>query len=136
MIDANIDVLHVGQVVSIKKLMVETDVIGFSKISEDFNPVHLDKEYAENSRYKAQIVHGLMAASLFSGLFGTKMPGQGCVYKSQNLKFKRAIYIGDEVEAKVEITAVDKEKKIVTFKTVCLVRNKVAIDGEAEIFLP
>lgn len=136
MIEANIDDLNVGQVESIKKLMTKTDVIDFSEISEDFNPVHLDQEYAEKSRYKGQIIHGLMAASLFSGLFGTKLPGKGCVYKSQNLKFKRAIYIGDEVEAKVEITAIDKKKKTVTFKTVCVVRNKVAIDGEAEIFLP
>ena len=136
MIEANIDDLNVGQVESIKKLMTKTDVIDFSEISEDFNPVHLDQEYAEKSRYKGQIIHGLMAASLFSGLFGTKLPGKGCVYKSQNLKFKRAIYIGDEVEAKVEITAIDKKKKTVTFKTVCVVRNKVAIEGEAEIVLP
>ena len=86
MIEANIDDLNVGQVESIKKLMTKTDVIDFSEISEDFNPVHLDQEYAEKSRYKGQIIHGLMAASLFSGLFGTKLPGKGCVYKSQNLK--------------------------------------------------
>lgn len=136
MIEANINDLQIGQTASIKKLMLESDVIGFANISEDFNPVHLVKEYAERSRYKGQIIHGLMAASLFSGLFGTKLPGIGCVYKSQNLKFKRAIYVGDEVEVKVEIILLDKKAKIVGFKTVVLVDGKVMIDGCAEIFIP
>jgi 3-hydroxybutyryl-CoA dehydratase len=77
-----------------------------------------------------------MAASLFSGLFGTKLPGIGCVYKSQNLKFKRAIHIGDEVEACIEVVSVNKEKKVFGFRTTCLVNRKVMIDGDAEIFIP
>ena len=136
MIKADIEKIHVGEKTSIRKLMIEADVISFSQTSEDFNPVHLDKDYAENSRYKGQIVHGLMAASLFSGLFGTKLPGIGCVYKSQNLKFKRAIHIGDEVEACIEVVSVNKEKKVVGFRTTCLVNRKVMIDGDAEIFIP
>lgn len=135
-IEANIEKIQIGETASTLQLMTEADVVSFSKTSKDFNPVHLDREYAENSRYKGQIVHGLMAASLFSGLFGTQLPGIGCVYKSQNLKFRRAIYIGDEVEACVEVTSVDKEKKIVGFRTKCLVNNKVMIDGDAEIFIP
>jgi 3-hydroxybutyryl-CoA dehydratase len=135
-IKADIEKIHVGEKTSIRKLMIEADVISFSQTSEDFNPVHLDKDYAENSRYKGQIVHGLMAASLFSGLFGTKLPGIGCVYKSQNLKFKRAIHIGDEVEACIEVVSVNKEKKVVGFRTTCLVNRKVMIDGDAEIFIP
>lgn len=133
---ADIENIKVGESAIIKKLMVESDVIGFSKTSEDFNPVHLDKEYAEKSRYKGQIVHGLMAASLFSGLFGTKLPGMGCVYKSQNIRFKRAIYIGDEVEAKVEVLSVSVKDKLVMFKTTCTVAGKIMIDGEAELFIP
>jgi 3-hydroxybutyryl-CoA dehydratase len=136
MIDANIETLTIGQIAVIKKLMTEADVIGFASISEDFNPIHLDRGYAEKSRYKAQIIHGMMAASLFSGLFGTTLPGRGCVYKSQNLNFRRAIYVGDEVEAKIEITAVDKETRTVAFRTICITRGKLAIEGTAEIFLP
>lgn len=53
-----------------------------------------------------------MASSLFSGLFGTQLPGPGCVYKSQNIRFKRPIYVGDEVTAKVEVVSIDNLKKI------------------------
>ena len=111
-------------------------VTAFAGISEDFNPVHLDAEYASKSRYKAQIIHGLMACSLFSGLFGTELPGEGCVDKSQNIRFKRPIYVGDEVTARVEVFNVDISKKVISFTTRCLVNGKVMIDGESEIFVP
>ena len=77
-----------------------------------------------------------MASSLFSGLFGTQVPGEGCVYKSQNIRFKRPVYVGDEVTAKIEVVNVDINKKVISFTTRCLVNGKVMIDGESEIFVP
>jgi 3-hydroxybutyryl-CoA dehydratase len=132
----NIEDLKLGDFAVIEKKMLLEDVIKFSTISLDLNPIHLDKDYAEQSRYKGQIVHGLLASSLFSGLFGTKLPGEGCVIKSQILNFKRPIYIGNLVVAKVEIFKIDKKKKIVVFQTTCMVNNKIVIEGETEIFIP
>jgi 3-hydroxybutyryl-CoA dehydratase len=131
-----IEEINVGDSAEITKRMSLEMVTAFAGISEDFNPVHLDAEYASKSRYKAQIIHGLMASSLFSGLFGTELPGEGCVYKSQNIRFKRPIYVGDEVTARVEVVNVDISKKVISFTTRCLVNGKVMIDGESEIFVP
>lgn len=136
MIKSNLNDISIGDCAEIEKKMTVDMVMSFASISEDFNPVHIDKKYATNSRYKKQIIHGLMATSLFSGLFGTKLPGIGCVYKSQNIRFKRPIYIGDVVKAKVEVTDVNEEKKVVTFSTRCFVNKKLMIDGESEIFVP
>ena len=136
MIKLNLSEIKCGDFAEIEKEMTLNMVQSFAGISEDFNPVHLDKEYASKSRYKRQIIHGLMATSLFSGLFGTRLPGEGCVYKSQNIRFKRPIYIGDVVTARVEVTSVDVEKKLIEFTTRCYVKGKVMIDGEAEIFVP
>lgn len=136
MIKLDLADVSVGDFAEIEKKMTLDMVKSFASISEDFNPVHLNKEYAANSRYKKQIIHGLMATSLFSGLFGTKLPGEGCVYKSQNIRFKRAIYIGDVVMARVEVTQVNIERKVITFITRCFVNGKVMIDGESEIFVP
>ena len=132
----NINEIKCGDSVEIEKEMTFEMVKIFSQISEDYNPVHLDKEYALKSRYKKQIIHGMMATSLFSGLFGTKLPGEGCVYKSQNIKFKRPIYIGDIVKAIVEVKNISIESKTVGFSTRCLVKDKVMIDGESVIFIP
>lgn len=131
-----IEEIKVGDSAEITKCMSFDMVKAFAEISEDFNPVHLDPGYASKSRYKAQIIHGLMASSLFSGLFGTELPGEGCVYKSQNIRFKRPIYVGDQLTAKVEVVNVDINKKIISFTTRCFVNNKVMIDGESEIFVP
>lgn len=128
--------IKIGDFAEISKAMTLKMVKSFANISKDFNPVHLDNEYAIRSRYKGQIIHGLMAASLFSGLFGTKLPGEGCVYKSQTVRFKRAIYVDDIVTARVEVVLVDIKKKIIKFKTLCYVSNRIVIDGEAEIFIP
>ena len=136
MIKLDLTDVSVGDFAEIEKKMTLDMVKSFVSISEDFSPIHLDEEYAANSRYKRQIIHGLMAASLFSGLFGTKLPGEGCVYKSQNLRFKRAIYIGDVVKAKVEVTHVSIKKKVITFTTRCFVHKKIMIDGESEVFVP
>jgi acyl dehydratase len=76
-----IEEIKVGSSAEITKIMSLEMVKSFAGISEDFNPVHLDADYASKSRYKAQIIHGLMATSLFSGLFGTKLPGEGCVVR-------------------------------------------------------
>jgi len=78
----------------------------------------------------------LMSASYFSALFGTKIPGEGCVYVSQSLQFKRPVYLGDTVTATVVVKAVDLKKRRVFFRTMCKVKNKIVIDGEAELFVP
>jgi 3-hydroxybutyryl-CoA dehydratase len=128
--------IKIGDFAEISETMTLKMVKSFANISKDFNPVHLDSEYAIQSRYRGQIIHGLMAASLFSGLFGTKLPGEGCVYKSQTVRFKRAIYLDDIVTARVEVVLIDIKKKIIKFKTSCYVSNKIVIDGQAEIFIP
>ncbi|MDX4028612.1 MaoC family dehydratase [Aliarcobacter skirrowii] len=128
--------IEIGMNVSYSQTITDADVKAFSGISGDRNPVHLDEQYAENSRYKKRIAHGLMTASYFSALFGTKIPGEGCVYVSQSLNFKRPVYIGDTVVATVEVISVDLAKKRVFFRTTCKVKNKVVTDGEAELFVP
>ena len=104
--------------------------------SGDNNPVHMSNEYAKKSRFKKRIAHGLLSAGFFSALFGTRLPGAGCVYVSQNLEFKRPVYLGDRVTATITVTKVDKKNKRVYFRTFCMVKNKIVIDGQATLFIP
>lgn len=127
--------IEIGMTVSYSQTITDADIKAFAGISGDRNPVHLDEKYAEDSRYKKRIAHGLMTASYFSALFGTKIPGEGCVYVAQSLQFKRPVYLGDTVTAIVEVTSVDLTKKEF-FRTTCKVKNKVVTDGEAELFVP
>ncbi|MGX9080441.1 MaoC family dehydratase, partial [Klebsiella pneumoniae] len=92
---------------SYSQTITDADVKAFAGVSGDHNPVHLSEEYAKDSRFKDRIAHGLLTASFFSAIFGTKLPGEGCVYAGQNLQFKRPVYLGDTVVAKVTVAAVD-----------------------------
>lgn len=125
-----------GLEVSYSQTITDADVKAFAGISGDRNPVHMDDEYAQNSRFKKRIAHGMLSSSYFSALFGTKIPGEGCVYVSQSLHFKRAVYLGDTVVATVTVIKVDLDKRRVFFKTTCKVKNKIVIDGEAELYVP
>lgn len=128
--------IEIGMKASYSQTVTDSDIKNFAGMSGDRNPVHLNEEFAEQSRYKKRIAHGLMTASYFSALFGTKIPGEGCVYVSQTLQFKRPVYIGDTVTATIEVIKVDLEKNRVFFRTVCTVKNKIVTDGEAEIYVP
>lgn len=133
---AKIENIEVGMNASYSQTITDADIKSFAGVSGDHNPVHVSDEYASESRFGKRIAHGLISASFFSALFGTKLPGPGCVYASQSLQFKRPVYIGDTVVAKVTVTSIDAKKKIVVFDTVCTVRGKVVIQGVAEIFIP
>lgn len=131
-----IDEIRIGMKASYTQTITDADIKAFAGISGDRNPAHLDEEYAKNSRYKRRISHGLLCASFFSAIFGTKLPGEGCVYASQTLNFKRPIYLNDTVTAEVEVISVDIHSKKILFKTLIKVKNRTVIEGEAEIFIP
>ena len=128
--------IKVGMNASYSQTISDADVKSFAGFSGDNNPVHMSDDYASESRFGKRIAHGLLSASFFSALFGTRIPGAGCVYVFQSLSFKRPVYIGDTVTATVTVKSVDAIKKRVFFETVCKVKNKIVISGEAEIFMP
>lgn len=130
------DEITLGMHVSYSKRITDTDIVDFAKMSGDKNPLHLDSAYAKKSRFKKRIAHGLISASYFSALFGTKIPGPGCLYVSQLLRFKRPVYIDDTVIATVIVRKIDKQKRRIFFDTTCQVNGKLVIDGEAEIYVP
>ncbi|MNH23457.1 MaoC family dehydratase [Pseudomonas putida] len=131
-----IEKISVGMTVSYSQTISDSDIKAFAGISGDHNPVHVDAEYAANSRFGKRIAHGLMSAGFFSALFGTRLPGPGCVYVSQSLNFKRPVYIDDTVVAQVTVTEVNLKSNKVSFETTCKVKNKVVITGSAEIYIP
>ena len=128
--------LEVGMTAIHSKTVTEADVVLFAGISGDINPVHLDNDYAKDTMFKGRIAHGMLTASFISTVLGTKLPGPGCIYISQNLKFKAPVRIGDTVKARVTVTAVDQERGRITVATVCHVGETQVIDGEAQLLVP
>ena len=130
-----LDDLSVGMSGVYAKTVTDADIVMFAGISGDTNPVHLDELFADQTRFKGRIAHGMLSASFISTVLGTRLPGPGCVYCSQTLKFRAPVKAGDTVTARVTIRDIDQDKKRVTFSTVCSVADTVVIDGEATLLV-
>lgn len=128
--------LQVGMSASVSRTVSEADILMFAGVSGDTNPVHLDEEFAASTMFGSRIAHGMLSAGLISAVFGTRLPGPGCIYLSQNLKFKAPVKIGDTVVATVTVKELKHEKRRAVFSTTCTVRGAPVLDGEAELLIP
>ena len=102
--------LKVGMSAAYTKTVTDADLVLFAGVSGDINPMHVDQEYARKTMFQGRIAHGMLTASFISAVLGTKLPGPGCIYVSQNLKFKAPVRPGDTVRAKVTVKAIDLER--------------------------
>lgn len=128
--------LKEGMTAIFGKTISEADIYTFAGVSGDTNPVHLNEEYAKSTMFKSRIAHGMIGAAFISAVLGTKMPGPGCVYVSQTLKFRAPVRIGDTLMARVTIKRLIADKKFAECETVCTVGDKKVIEGEALVMVP
>ena len=128
--------LNVGMTSVYSRTVGLSDIAAFAEVSGDTNPVHLDKEYARQSIFGERIAQGMLSAAFISKVLGTQLPGLGCIYIEQNLRFKAPVKVGDQVDAEVEVTELDSQKNRVRLRTVCRVGDTVVIDGEAKVLIP
>jgi 3-hydroxybutyryl-CoA dehydratase len=108
---------RIGQQASFTKTVSAADVSTFAELIGDFNPVHVDAEYARKSRFGRQIAHGMFTGGLISAVLGNRLPGPGSIYLSQQIEFLAPVYIGDTITVVAEITSWRSDKRIVTLKT-------------------
>ncbi|HET8727132.1 MAG TPA: MaoC family dehydratase [Alphaproteobacteria bacterium] len=128
--------LAVGMSAVFTKTLTETDVVLFSGITGDTNPVHLNQEFAETTFFKGRVAHGMLSASFISTVLGTKLPGPGAVYVSQSLRFRAPVRVGQTVMARCTVTEIVLERRRAVLSTQCLVGDTVVVDGEAVVIVP
>jgi 3-hydroxybutyryl-CoA dehydratase len=128
--------LKIGMQATVSRTITDTDLRNFSGVSGDTNPMHLNEEYAKTTMFGGTIVHGMLTASLISAVIGTKLPGPGCIYMSQTLKFLAPVRVGDTVYATCTVKELFPEKHRVLLDTVCMVKDVKVIEGEALIKVP
>ena len=128
--------LEIGQEASMSRVVTEADIVAYAALSGDYNPVHLDREYAAKTIFKERIAHGILSAGYISALFGMKLPGPGAIYISQSLNFKGPVKIDDRVESLVRLIELIPDKRRAKFECVCSVGGKPVLTGEAVLMLP
>jgi 3-hydroxybutyryl-CoA dehydratase len=110
---------EIGECATISKEITEEDIDLFARITGDYNPVHIDSDFANRTRFKGRIAHGMLTAGLISAVLGTKLPGPGSIYLGQTLKFLRPVRIGDQITTEVCVTAWNLAKRILQLNTRC-----------------
>ena len=130
-----IEDLSLGMSETLSKTVTQSDIVGFADITGDTNPVHLEDDFAAGTMFKERIAHGMLSAGFISAVLGTRLPGPGCIYLSQSLRFRAPVMIGDQVTASVTLVEMDAERRRITLETVCKVGDKVVVDGEAKLMV-
>ncbi|WP_432695447.1 MaoC family dehydratase [Marinobacterium sp. YM272] len=123
--------LEVGMSASFAKTISESDVYLFAGISGDNNPMHVNEEYAKQTPFGGRIVHGMFSAALISTVAGTRLPGPGCIYVDQQIKFKAPVHIGDTAQATLTVTEINERRARVICRTDVHVGDKLVATGEA-----
>lgn len=130
-----IEDLKEGMSASYAKTITEVDVILFAGVSGDGNPVHINEEFASQTMFKGRIAHGMLSGALISCVLGTRLPGPGCIYVDQQLRFKAPVRIGDTVTATSTVKEIDPERRRVKLATVCTVKGKPVVEGIATMMV-
>jgi 3-hydroxybutyryl-CoA dehydratase len=128
--------LAVGQTAVIARTITDADIVLFAGISGDTNPVHINEEFAAGTMFSGRIAHGMLTASFISTVIGTRLPGPGCIYLSQSLRFKAPVRVGDTIWARATVTELFPEKRRAALSTTVTVRDKVVLEGEALVMVP
>lgn len=130
-------ILKIGDTAEHTFTVSDEIVCGFSELTGDRNPVHLDEEFAQGTRFGRRIAHGMIAASQISALIGNTLPGPGSIYLNQTLQFMGPVFIGDIVTTRVTVTSIKEGKPIATLETICQnQRGEVVLRGEAVVLFP
>jgi 3-hydroxybutyryl-CoA dehydratase len=108
----------------------------FAEVSGDYNPIHLDEEFAKTTRFGRRIAHGMLSGAFISAVLGYELRERKIVYLSQSLKFTAPVYIGDTVTTTATVETIREDKGIVTLKTTCINQNgESLVRGEAVIMV-
>jgi len=129
--------LSVGDFAEFAKTVAETDIYLYAGITGDFNPAHINEQYAAQTFFKGRIAHGMLTAGFVSTVIAMKLPGPGTIYLKQELSFLAPVRIGDTITARVEVMELIPEKNRVRLITTCTNQEGTRIlEGQALVSPP
>jgi acyl dehydratase len=124
--------LAVGDVAEVTYTVTAQTIREFVTASGDDNPIHSDAAFAAGTRFGRVIAPGMLTGSFVSSVIGTRLPGPGTIYLSQNFRFLRPVYVGDRVTARVEVVERVAERNRLRLQTTCVNQGgDLLLEGEA-----
>lgn len=129
--------LSLGEAAELSRDVKSEDITVFVHLVGDRNPVHSDAAFMGLTRFGEPIVPGMWTAAQVSAVIGTRLPGPGSIYASQDLRFLKPVKVGDTITARVEVIELVPQRNRVRLKTTCTnQRGEQVLSGEAWVLPP
>lgn len=128
--------LKIGDSFSTSREITDDVIRKFADVSGDFNPIHLDEEFAAKTRFGKRIAHGMLSGAFISAVLGNEFKEISTIYLSQTMKFTAPVFLGDTVTTTATITNIREDKPIVTLETVCInQKGETTLTGESVVMV-
>ncbi len=128
--------LSVGMFAETSMVVTAEKIETFAELSGDYNPIHMDAEYAATTPFGRRIAHGALSASLISAILGNDLPGPGAIFLELNMRFRKPAFLDDEIVARAEVFEIKEKYGHVKMKVSCSIDGKVIIRGTAGVMVP
>lgn len=122
----------VGQTAQLSRTITDSDIVLFTQISGDHNPLHYDTAAAKASRFGEIVVQGGVTSAILNAVVAEELPGPGTVFLNVSWDFKAPVRPGDVITGHVEVTEARADKPITKLRT-SVVRDDgtVVLEGTA-----
>jgi 3-hydroxybutyryl-CoA dehydratase len=128
--------IQLGERASASRTITEADINAFAALSGDYNPIHVDEDYAKRTRWQGRIAHGMLVAGLVTQTL-SELGGEGAVHTSQEVTFRAPVRLGDTVTVTSEVTGkVEEKRRLLIANTWVNQEGEAVITGRGELLLP
>ena len=128
--------IKIGLKKNFQVTITESMLNDFAKLSGDYNPLHMNEEYASSTSFKKRVSNGMFLASFFSRLIGMYLPGKHALYISQSLNFVHPCFIGEKITVEGEVFDKSIATKIIKLKTTITNESgKKVVHGNAQVIV-
>ncbi|MBA2621007.1 MAG: MaoC family dehydratase [Acidobacteria bacterium] len=128
--------IKIGDSFSVSKQITDEIVRAFAELSGDFNPIHVDEEFAAQTRFGRRIAHGMISGALLSAVLGYEFKERKILYLSQTMQFVAPTFIDDTITATATVLKIREDKPVVTLQTVCKNQDgETTVSGEAVVMI-
>ena len=126
------DEIEIGMQKNFQVYISEDMLDDFAKLSGDYNPLHMNEEYASSTSFKKRVCSGMFLATFFSRLIGMYLPGKHALHISQSLNFVNPCFLDEKITVEGEVIDKSIATKIITLKTTIINESKkIIINGTA-----